>query len=312
VDKVDSGKFKRGQSPIQTTPFMPLLSVLIVNWNTRDLLARCLETTLASDFDEPFEVIVVDNASSDGSADMVADRFPSVRLVRSTTNTGYARGNNLAFKEAGGQFLLTLNPDTELFSDSLRRAVASLEHRRNFGVLACRLIGFDGETQKSVRGFPTIAGVLGDFLRLGMLFKRGAFDSYRLEAFEYDRAQPAPQPMGTFLLFRREALEAVGDPKSPFDETFPIFFNEVDLLYRLDRAGWPCWYDPEIRIRHLGGAGTRQVRKSMIWESHRSLLRYLRKHAVTPLTWLPFQLFSAGIWLAAFVRARGYHVGFRP
>jgi GT2 family glycosyltransferase len=118
--------------------------------------------------------------------------------------------------------------------------------------------------------------------------------------------------MGTVLLFRREALAAVGDPKHPFDEAFPIFFNEVDLLKRLSDAGWPCLYTPRARILHHGGESTKLVRKSIIWESHRSLVRYLRKHGATGTRGLGLTLLLPIIYGAAFVRAKGYDAGFRP
>lgn len=287
------------------------LSVLIVNWNTRDLLRACLRSVFANPpQDGEIEVIVVDNASSDESAKMVREEFPSAILVASEKNTGYARGNNLAFGRATGDWLLTLNPDTELEADTLTLALASLGREEKAGALGARLIGTDGETQASVRGFPTVTGIFGTLTGLDRLLKGSAFDSYRMRAFDYARRQPAPQPMGTFLLFRREALVAIGDPKAPFDEGFPIFFNEVDLLARLHRAGWSCLYDPDVRVKHLGGASTRQVRKSMIWESHRSLVRYLRKHT-RGIGRLGLPLVSAVILAAAFVRAKGLHAGFR-
>jgi GT2 family glycosyltransferase len=117
--------------------------------------------------------------------------------------------------------------------------------------------------------------------------------------------------MGTYLLFRREALASVGDVEAPFDPSFPIFFNEVDLLYRLDKAGWPTLYTPATWVRHHGGESTKQVRKSMIWESHRSLLRYLWKHHGKGLGAVGLWGLSAVVYAAAFVRARGYDAGFR-
>ncbi len=287
-----------------------MLSVLIVNWNTRDALAACLRSIENHPASGPFETIVVDNASSDSSADMVEASFPWVRLIRSCRNLGYAAGNNAAFAAASGHWLLTLNPDTEFFDDSLDRAVRSLEAHPRHGALGARLIGTDGKTQRSVRGFPSVAGILGELGGLWRLFPRSSLASYRLPLFDYDSRQDAPQPMGTFLLFRRQALESVGDPRAPFDESFPIFFNEVDLLLRLRNAGWPCLYDPSVRVRHLGGESTRQVRPQMIWESHRSLVRFLRKHRLVPGGPLAQRLLAALLYAAAFVRARGYHGGF--
>jgi len=112
-------------------------------------------------------------------------------------------------------------------------------------------------------------------------------------------------------LFRRQALESVGSAMAPFDETFPIFFNEVDLLYRLKKAGWECRYSPKAQILHHGGESTKQVRKSMIWESHRSLARYLWKHGGKGLRVVGLPFVSVLIFAAAFVRAKGYDAGFR-
>jgi len=287
-----------------------VLSILVVNWNTRDLLQACLQSIQDHPPTEPYEVVVVDNASKDGSAEMVRTLFPWVNLVASDKNTGYAAGNNLAFAEAKGDFLLTLNPDTEFVDDSLDRALSILRRDPKAGCLGIRQVGLDGNTQKSVRGFPTVSGIFGDVTGLRKLLP--AFDSYRLARFDYEQAQPAPQPMGTFLLFRRQALSTIGDPKHPFDEGFPIFFNEVDLLYRLYKAGWYCLYTPDAQILHHGGESTKQVRKSMIWESHRSLVRYMRKHHGTGLRGVGLPFLAAIVYLAAFVRARGYDAGFRP
>lgn len=242
---------------------------------------------------------------------MVAADFPTVRLIASPRNTGYAAGNNLAFAAAQGDFLLTLNPDTEFVDGSLDAALKVLADHPKAGCLGIKQVGIDGKVQHSVRGFPTALGIFGDLTKAGRVFG-GALDDYRLSRFDYDREQPAPQPMGTFLLFRREALQAIGDPAHPFDESFPIFFNEVDLLIRLRRAGWICLYTPKAQVKHYGGESTKQVRKSMIWESHRSLVRFFRKHHGTGWGRVGLPFLAAVIYLAAVVRTRGFDAGFRP
>ncbi len=288
-----------------------MLSVLIVNWNTRGHLRACLDSLFRHPSSEPVEVIVVDNASEDGSAEMVANDFPTVRLIASDRNRGYASGNNAAFAVASGEWLLTLNPDTEVPEGALQNAVDALRAVPEFGALAPKLVGPDGRTQRSVRGFPSLTGMVGDLAGLARLFPRSAFGSYRLPDFDYEREGPAPQPMGTFLLYRREALAEVGDPAKPFDESFPIFFNEVDLLFRMNKAGWRCLYTPRVSVLHHGGASTRQVRPAMIWESHRSLLRFFRKHYRSTWNAPLFPLLSAIVLGAALIRARGVHAGFR-
>lgn len=288
-----------------------MLSVLIVNWNTRDLLRKCLASLYRYPAIGSMEVIVVDNASADGSAEMVAAEFPQAQLLLPGKNTGYAAGNNLAFGQAKGEWLLTLNADTEILPNTLQGAIDKLATNPGYGALGIKQVGPYGDVQSSVRGFPTFWGVFGDLTGLGRLLKGTRLDSYRLRCFDYEKEQPAPQPMGTFLLFRRSALEAAGGADKPFDEGFPIYFNEVDLLYRLKLAGWPCLYAPEVGIKHLGGESTKQVRKSMIWESHRSLMRFFEKHYKTPLT-APFLPLLRGILLlGAFIRARGYDAGFK-
>lgn len=257
------------------------------------------------------QVIVVDNLSSDGSAEMVKRDFPGVTLIEPGANTGYAKGNNLAFEKAQGEWLLTLNPDTEVQSTTLQSAIDVLAANPKYGALGAKQIGTGGEVQSSVRGFPSILGIFGDATGLGKLFPRSNLGSYRLLQFDYSKEGDAPQPMGTFLLFRREALAAVGDPKGPFDEDFPIFFNEVDLLFRLREAGWPCLYSPHVQLLHHHGASTRQVRRSMIWESHRSLIRFLKKHTRGLRRAVAVPLTSAFILTAAFIRARGFSAGFR-
>ncbi len=304
-----------------------MLSVLIVNWNTKELLIKCLDSLFAHPPEEEMEVIVVDNASTDGSAEAVEawilrhgtdeanatheppqSHLPAVRLVTCIANTGYARGNNLAFEQAKGDWLLTLNPDTEVFPGTLQTALTTLKRRDDCGVLGARQVSPDGSTQRSIRGFPSLLGILGALLKVSF----GPFGSYERRDFDYETEQICPQPMGTFLLFRRSALEAIGEASQPLDEAFPIFFNEVDLLYRLKKAGWACVYDPAVRVLHHGGESTKQVRPKMIWESHRSLIRYLRKHAMRWWNAPLFGLVFAAIWLGALARTRTVDVGFRP
>jgi GT2 family glycosyltransferase len=288
-----------------------MLSVLIVHWNTAELLRRCLSSIFRFHADLAMEVIVVDNASEDGAPDMVLREFPQVKLVEPGQNTGYAAGNNLAFSQAKGEALLALNPDTEFTSPTLEQAIAVLESEPRRGCVAVQLVDPEGHGQRSVRGFPSWIGILGDVTGLAKRFPSSIWDSYRRYGFDYAISGPAPQPMGSFLMFKREALADLGDPYHPFDEDFPIFFNDVDLLKRLADKNWQTWYEASLSIVHYGGMSTRQVRKSMIWESHRSLIRYARKHMLGHGGFLVFPFAAVAIWLAAAIRARGFDAGFR-
>ena len=301
-----------------------MLSIVIVNWKTCGHLKRCLQSLETHGLGSEMRVIVVDNASGDGSAEMVAADFPWVRLLALDRNVGYAEGNNVGIAAAlsdrsdlsdlSDGLVLTLNPDVEFFDDSLRVAVEEMRKRPDVGAMGIRLVDPDGvTTQASIRSFPRPSAIVPEMLGLSRLMP-GVFGRYRMHGFDYDRSQEVEQPMGTFLLYRVAALSDASDRSDksdgPFDPQFPIFFNEVDILQRIANAGWKIWYCAEARLKHHGGASTRQVRKPMIWESHRSLVRYYRKWYFrwwsAPLFWV----FAVLVYLGAFVRARGWSEGF--
>ncbi len=264
------------------------LSVCIVNWNTRDFLRECLEALEKyPPAGDEMEVVVVDNASADGSAAMVAAEFPGVVLLAETTNRGYAEGNNLALARATGDALLLLNPDVVVHPGSLSAAAAFAKSRPEMGAFGCRLLGTDGKTQPSLRAFPDPGPVLWEYLGLSRVFPHSRrFGAYRMTWFDYESAIEADQPMGSFLWISRAAYGAVGG----LDPDFPIFFNEVDWCWRAKREHqFSIWYTPDVVVTHHGGGSTRQVKASMIRESHRSLLRFYDKHyshVALPLKWL--------------------------
>jgi GT2 family glycosyltransferase len=254
-----------------------LLTVCIVNWNTREFLAECLTSLYAyPPIGCDMQVIVVDNGSADESVSMMAERFPEVCLIASDTNLGYAEGNNVALKRAEGDFVLLLNPDVIVHEQSLSNAIDFLKGRRDAAAVGVRLVGKDGKTQSSLRGFPDPLPVFFEYAGLARLFpKSRRFGQYRMTYFDYDQSGEVDQPMGSFLMLSRAALDQVG----MMDPDFPIFFNEVDWCWRAKRdLGWKIYYTPTAEVTHVGGASTRQVKARMISESHGSLLRFYEKH----------------------------------
>lgn len=275
------------------------LSICIVNWNTRELLQACLASLYRYPLSEPFEVIVVDNASSDGSAAMVCAEFPQATLIANTENRGYAHGNNQAMTQAQGEFVLLLNPDTEVFPDALNRAVAFLRVHPEAGAIGAKQLFPDGRIQASARGFPTPANLLFEVSGLARLFPQSRnMGGYRMRWFDYQHTAEVDQPMATFLMTRRAVLEQVG----LMDEDFPLFFNDVDWCYRIKQAGWKIYYVPEVQILHHGGASTRQVRLSAIRESHRALERFYQKHYRGRLNSLLYGLCIGAIRLGGWLR----------
>ena len=278
------------------------LSVLIVNWNTRELLRACLQSLRRYPLSEPMEVWVLDNASQDGSAEMVRSEFPEVQLIASERNLGYAAGNNLLLEKAQGDYLLLLNPDTEVTQGALDTAVQYMREHPEVAALGAKLIYPDGRVQRSVRGFPEPEAVMWEYLGLARLFPRSRrFGAYRMTWFTYDQMAEVDQPMGTFLMLSRRAVRAVG----LMDERFPIFFNEVDWCYRAKKEGLKIVFHPDVVIIHHGGASTRQVRPQMIWESHRSLQKFYQKHYRQCLPKAIYWSIMGSITLNAWLRTLG-------
>ncbi|MGD8239441.1 MAG: glycosyltransferase family 2 protein [Armatimonadota bacterium] len=271
------------------------MAVCIVNWNTRECLARCLECVVREGAEE---VVVVDNASDDGSADMVAERFPDVRLIRNEENMGYAAGNNQAIGASSGEYVLLLNPDVELHEGALGTMLDFMGENERAGALGCKLILPDGSVQQSCRTFPTPRVLLWEATGLSRLLPRSrVFGRYRMGQWDYGDVREVDQPMASCLMLRRAAIEEVGE----FDERFPIYFNDVDLCLRLKQAGWRVFYTPAATALHHHGQATRQAGRRMITESHRSLAAFYRKHyrgkIGAPAYWMSMALIGAGrLW----------------
>jgi GT2 family glycosyltransferase len=272
------------------------------------MLAACLQSLRAALGDRlatgAAEVMVVDNASGDGSAEIVREEFPEIRLIANGENRGYAAGNNQGIAAARGRNVMLLNPDTEVPREAIERLEACLAQCPRAGAAAPMLVHPDGRPQASLRGFPTPLALLGAVTGLARLAPAGS----PLTGYQSRDLPPAPavveQPMASCLLLRGEALREVGG----FDETFPIFFNDVDLCWRLRQAGWETWFVPEARVVHHGGASTRQVRLAMLWESHRSLHHYYQKHYRGRLAAPWYGLIVAAIYAGAFARSAGLWV----
>ncbi|HOJ20777.1 MAG TPA: glycosyltransferase family 2 protein [Armatimonadota bacterium] len=253
------------------------LSIVIVNWNTRSLLRACLRSLEAAGdlAGIEHEILVIDNASADGSAEMTRQEFPRVTLIANESNLGYAAATNQGFAAARGESILLLNPDTEVPPGALRVLMETLAAHPDAAAVAPRLVDPDGTVQRSVRGFPAPWALLAELSGLARLFPRcRCLGAYRMRYWNHDDERRVDQPMASCLLIRREALEAVG----PMDEEFPIFGNDADWCYRAWAAGWSIYFTPRAEIVHHGGASTSQVRRAMFRETERGLTHFYRKH----------------------------------
>ncbi len=269
----------------------PEASVIIVSYNTRDILRACLGSLYTAIGRRAIEVIVVDNASRDASADMVEREFPQAHLLRSTTNLGFAAANNLGFKSAQGRYVILLNPDAQVEADAFADAILRMDASPAVGMAGGRLVDGDGRDQPSARRFPSLLNEVLVISGLAARFPRSRLFG-RFDRTWADPAQPADVDWvpGAFAIMRHDALRAVG----PFDERFFLYYEEVDLCRRFKAAGWQIWYWPDIVIRHLGGESSKTVENAEISSSGsqlvlwrmRSALLYYRKHHGRLGAWL--------------------------
>lgn len=251
------------------------LSICIVNWNTREHLRQCLAALRQHTADLVPVTVVVDNGSTDGSAEMVRTEFPEVLLLANPDNRGYAAGTNQALAATETEYRLLLNPDVTAQAGSVQYLVEFLEAHPQAGAVAPRLRYPDGRVQLTCRSFPTPDTVLYDALGLSRLFPRSRrFGKYRMSWWAHDDERPVDQPMASALLLRDQALRNVGG----LDEGFPIFFNDVDLCWRLWQAGWQIWFTPHAEMRHHHGASTSQVWGEMLNQSYAGFVRFYEKH----------------------------------
>ncbi len=281
-----------------TTHQAPELSVVIVSFNTRDVLRECLQILDRESQGITKEVFVVDNVSRDGSPEMVDKEFPQVRLIRSEVNLGFAAANNKAFPLATGRYVVLLNSDAFVQPQALQKSIAYMDADSRIGLGGARLVGRDGSWQPSARMFPSL---LNEFLTLSGLairFPRSRFFG-RFDRTWADPNEPADVDWvpGAFSIIRRSVLEQAGY----FDEKFFLYYEEVDLCRRIKDAGFVVRYWPDVTVIHLGGESSKTVKslkfsrsgsQLTLWRM-RSTLMYYRKY-YGPTVWLVKEMES--VW----------------
>lgn len=242
------------------------ISVSIVNTNNRELLLACLASVHASlTYDVEVEVVVLDNASEDGSVDAVREHFPTVRVLAHEVRAGFGANHNAVIRATAGRYVYVLNEDTESDDWAFARLVSEMDAHPRTAALGPRLVGPDGRHQDSAWRFPTpLVSVLGmpSLGRVGIVQSRG------------ERTRPVDWVMGAALLLRREAVETVG----LFDEAFFIYFEEVDLCLRLRRAGWDVRFFPAVSVVHHESQFSAGIPDRRINEVWRGRHRYWQKH----------------------------------
>ena len=261
-------------NPHSPIPNPPLLSIIIVSWNVRELLRACLTSIAANPGDLDLEVIVVDSGSGDGTPTMVAEDFPWVTLVARPDNVGFARGNNIGIRRAHGDLILLLNPDTEVVEAALSTMVDYMQAHTAVGVVGPQLLYPDGTIQSSRRRFPTLATGFWESTWLEPCAPQRVLDAYYVQDRSDDVIQDVDWMMGAALMVRRETVEEVG----LLDEAYFMYSEELDWCYRIKAAGWRVVYLPAARIIHHEGKSSEQAVTARHLYFQRAKLRYYRKY----------------------------------
>lgn len=295
------------------------VAIVVLSYNTCSLLHGCLDSVLQSQGDFCYAVCVVDNASTDGSAEMVQAQFPQVELIANPHNVGYSAGNNVGIRRFGfgetgrkpgrmpPRYLLLLNPDTIVPPTSIVQMIRFMDERTEIGVAGPRVRRPDGSIDRACRrSFPTPKVSFFRMTGLSRLFPRSkVFNAYNLEYLPEDAAHPVDSVVGAYMQVRREAIEQVG----LLDEAYFMYGEDLDWAKRIKDAGWQVWYNGQVEITHVKEASSRRSRKARL-AFYEAMWIFYRKHYQAHTPWLLDKAILLGIALkgGADIAARMWHL----
>ena len=285
------------------------VSVIIVNWNTRDILRNCLLSIYEQTNEIDFEVIVVDNASTDGSVEMVKKDFPQVILIENMGNRGFAAANNQGLKIAKGQYILLLNSDTIVLDGAIQKTVAFAEQHPEAAAIGCKVLNPDGSLQPTCFMFPSLLNMFLSSTYLYKVFPKSKFFG-REQMTWWDRSDVREVDVvtGCFMLVRKKAIEQVG----MMDEQFFMYAEETDWCYRFRQAEWKVMFNPAVEIIHHGGQSSKQTRTKMLVQLRLSILHFIGKHygllshKIASLLVVLFFVVRVPAWLIVYVFGSDY------
>lgn len=251
------------------------VSIVVVSWNTRDILRDCLKSIDENAGFDSYETIVVDNASADGSAEMVRREFPHVRLIENAENRGFAAANNQGIAIAQGRYVLLLNSDTIVLDGAIAKTVAFADAHPDAAVVGCRVLNADRTLQPTCFMFPSLLNMLLSSTYLYKLWPHSRFfGRERMTWWERDDVCEVEVVDGCYMVVRREAIDQVG----LLDETFFMYGEETDWCYRFQKGGWKNLFHPDAQIIHLGGQSSKIVKTEMVYQLRAGILQFVKKH----------------------------------
>ena len=271
------------------------LSIIIVNWNTKQLLLDCIASIYGTIKRSSFEVIVVDNASSDGSAEAVSHAYPAVKVLKNSLNLGYSGANNMAMRQMRGRHAVILNSDTYLKESSLDDMADFMEHYPEAGICGPQLLNADGTLQNSAGNFPVLLTEFTSKHLLKVLSPRIYYRAFGTKHTVFKEPAQVDVVLGACMMVRKRAIESVGI----MDEDYFLFYEETDWCYRMRRSGWRTYYLPEVKVYHFGGQSRKEINLRSRVESWRSRYLFYKKNMhLTSCAW--FGLLLLGFMQTAY------------
>ncbi len=270
------------------------VSALIVTYQSRNEIGSCLSSLMSSSGARLLECVVVDNHSTDGTAETVESEFPAVRVERNKENLGFGRAINQAARLARGEYLWILNPDTRVHDLALSELALFMDHRANAGACGPKIVNVKGEFQRvSRRGFPTFSSAVGYSLGLDKIFTRGSLGSYHKRWLPEDREVQTDSLSGACMFVRKSVFESVGG----FDQDYFLFGEDIDLCWKIAEAGFERWYVPSAVVTHVKGASMRHLGDRAGREFYRSMQLYVDKRLKDRYSPVTLEAIKAGVRL---------------
>ncbi|MEB3103758.1 glycosyltransferase family 2 protein [Ferviditalea candida] len=281
------------------------VSIIIVNFNTCELTLNAIQSVFQSRTDYSYEIILIDNASTDGSVDRIRKEYPSVHLIVNRDNLGFSKANNQGIRAASGRYILLLNSDTVMQPETLDVMVRFMEDHPEVGAGGCKVVLPDGTLDRACRrGFPTPLASFYYAFGFSRLFPRHPrFNQYQLSYLDPDQDYPVDSLMGAFMLVRKETIDQVGQ----LDEDFFMYGEDIDWCYRIKHGGWHVYYYPYTTIIHYKRASSRNKPFKIIYEFHRAMLLFHNKHYKRKYAWWVNLLVYLGIgikFVSAFLSSK--------
>ncbi|MFZ0799185.1 MAG: glycosyltransferase family 2 protein [Terriglobales bacterium] len=253
----------------------PTVSVIVVTWNGKKYALECLASLNEQENGLPIEIIVVDNASTDGTPDAISEQFPKVLLVRNNANFGFAKANNIGMSQSRGKYVCLINSDVVVPPGCLERMVGYLENNRNIGLLGPKMMSLDGSIGQSVMRLPTVWNTICSALGLHSILPNSKLvGGFLMEGYPYDRIDDVEVLTGWFWILPRVALQQVGG----LDEQFFMYGEDIDWSHRFLKAGWRVVFYPDAEALHYGAASSAEAPTRFYIELRRANLQYFRKH----------------------------------